>query len=496
MVDIVQYDNSCQILNEDDQKRVEALDLFLSFKIQGAEHSKAYKGYINQRGEEVTWDGRKHLLKSNLRFPVGLINKVGWFYKNRGVDVQIRDERKQVSDPSPIDISERLKEMDIVPRDYQHAATDRAVEVNRGIIRIATGGGKSLVAAMIAATLGKPTIIYVIGKDLLYQFHKFFSKVFDEEIGIIGDGKCKIHRINIATIWSVSKSLGIKCVTTDDETQTKEKEIDKDKFRDIKQMLMDSKLHLIDECHISSCETVQSISHHIKAEHFYGMSASPWRDDGSEMLIEAVLGQRVIDISAKYLIERGYLVPPMIRFLTVPQYETTGKKNHYKTVYKNYVTINVKRNEMITRAAIRLVEQGFRVLVLFHTKAHGKILHEMISKEIKCGILSGDDKSEKREKVCNQLESGEFECLIASKIFDIGVDLPSLSALVIAGGGKSSVRALQRVGRVIRLYEGKEIAPVVDFVDQAPYLIDHSKGRKEILSEEFEVQWPKEKQKQ
>ena len=165
-------------------------------------------------------------------------------------------------------------------------------------------------------------------------------------------------------------------------------------------------------------------------------------------------------------------------------------------MYKNYITVNDKRNEMIVKAATKLVEQGFRTLVLFHTKAHGKRLKEMISENVKCGILSGDDKIEVRDKVCKQLESGEIDCIVASKIFDIGVDLPSLSALVIGGGGKSSVRALQRVGRVIRKYPGKTIAPVIDFADQAPYLLEHSVTRKEILEEEFEVSWPQEKAEQ
>ena len=52
--------------------------------------------------------------------------------------------------------------------------------------------------------------------------------------------------------------------------------------------------------------------------------------------------------------------------------------------------------------------------------------------------------------------------LIASKIFDQGVDIPNLDALVLAGSGKSSGRALQRIGRVIRNAPGKKKAIVVE----------------------------------
>ena len=148
---------------------------------------------------------------------------------------------------------------------------------------------------------------------------------------------------------------------------------------------------------------------------------------------------------------------------------------------------------MVAKAATKMCEQGYVTLVLFHTKAHGKILYDLISKEMPCGYLSGDDKNKERERVKKQLENGEIKCVIASKIFDIGVDLPVLSGLVIAGGGKSSVRALQRIGRVIRLYKDKKQAAIIDFADQAPYLRDHSEKRRDILLQEFEVSWPKEK---
>jgi len=86
----------------------------------------------------------------------------------------------------------------------------------------------------------------------------------------------------------------------------------------------------------------------------------------------------------------------------------------------------------------------------------------------------------------------KIDCVLASKIFDIGVDIPSLSGLVIACGGKSTVKALQRVGRVIRKYPGKKFSVIIDFVDQAHFLQEHSKIRYKIYSSEdgFDVQLP------
>ena len=281
-----------------------------------------------------------------------------------------------------------------------------------------------------------------------------------------------------------------KNVTLDDVNDN-EKKIDPDKFRKIKEMLLNTSVHIMDECHLAACDTVQTIAKNIKAEYVYGMSASPWRDDGADMLIEAFLGKKIVDISAQTLIKQGYLVQPNIRFLAPKPYHfKTGK---YPNVYSRYIVENEQRNSMVLRAATSMVEQGFVPLVLFHTIKHGDILFDLLKKTVPTGLLSGKDSAKQRDKIKNELESGRIKCLVASKIFDIGIDLPILSGLVIAGAGKSSVRALQRIGRVIRPYQGKEMSAIIDFADQAPHLMQHAEIRREIYESEFDVTWPQEK---
>jgi superfamily II DNA or RNA helicase len=77
-------------------------------------------------------------------------------------------------------------------------------------------------------------------------------------------------------------------------------------------------------------------------------------------------------------------------------------------------------------------------------------------------------------------------------VFDIGVDIPSLDALIMAGGGKSTVRVLQRIGRVIRPFPGKTDAMVMDFLDNARYLDKHSATRLAVYQAEprFQIRLP------
>lgn len=487
---IILGQNQCQITEEYNVELIRALDDELSFFVQGAQYSRAYKGYTDKHGKTVAWDGRKRLLTKSLKFPAGLIDRVKKFYNNNEIKYEIVDNRPALTTPQAVDIIPKLKELGKNPYPYQLDAANKAIQKDRGIIRVATGGGKSLCAALITANLGKTTFIYVIGTDLLHQFHNLFSSIFNQPIGIIGDGECEIHDINIATVWTVGAALGLRDYTKAEDEET-EKKLPPENYRKIRDALGKTKVHIIDECHLSAASTVQGIYKKINPENIYGMSASPWRDDGADLLIEAVLGGIIVDIPAKWLIENNYLVEPIIKYLSVPKMRGVGSK--YPSIYKNYIIENNVRNEMIAKGAKKLTEQGYQTLVLFHTIKHGDILYDLISKDMPCALLSGKDDSKTREKVKKQLENHEINCVLASKIFDIGVDLPSLSGLVIGGGGKSSIRALQRVGRVIRKYPGKTNAAVIDFIDNAKYLIEHSETRNHICSQEFNTIWLKRK---
>lgn len=481
---IVAWRTQCDIIGEEDAQFIQALDRELSFKVPGAEHTWAFK--------QGQWNGVKHIMTSNLSFPYGLLERVKGFYDKHKKEFEIVNERPGKTQIFPIDIHDRLISIDRDPYPYQWDTLKAVQDNDCGIIRIATGGGKSLCAAMMAAHFGKRAIVYVIGKDLLYQIHDFFSRIFDQEIGIVGDGKCDIHDINIVSVWTIGQALGLESKKILLDTTDKEKALDKEKYKDILDLMRTAKLHVFDECHLASCDTIQQIARKINPEYVYGMSASPWRDDGLDLLIEGIFGSTIIDISASHLIRNGYLAKPIIKFVRVPRIKFS-KSDTYQTVYKQYITDNDARNKLVVLGANKLVEQGYRPLVLFSNLKHGKLLFKEIRKTIPALALSGKDSAKIRNEAKEKLENGDIKCIVASTIFDIGVDLPALSGLVIAGGGKSSVRACQRIGRVIRKYPSKKYAGVIDFLDEAKFLKRHSTIRYKIYAteDEFDLHWPK-----
>jgi superfamily II DNA or RNA helicase len=73
------------------------------------------------------------------------------------------------------------------------------------------------------------------------------------------------------------------------------------------------------------------------------------------------------------------------------------------------------------------------------------------------------------------LSSGVF---CHNSILDEGVDVPNIDVLILAGGGKSSINTLQRVGRGLRKGGNIDKLYVVDTLDfQQYHLLKHSLQR-------------------
>lgn len=463
------------------------LDKLLSFYVEGYQYTRAFtQGYFKD-GRFVHWDGKKHLLTQKMVFPTGLLTKVKDFLERKSIEVIIDDQRSVVKSGTELPIC------NFEPREYQQEAVDAAITSGTGMIRIGTGGGKSAICIMISARYNIPTMIYVVGKDLLYQFHKTAEKLLNQKIGIIGDGKCEIQKINICSIWTAITAFDVKSnVSLDDEDWAPEIiAVSNQQKKLIKSAVENANLAIFDEAHFLATDTIQSIfKAGKKCRYIYGFSGTDWRDDGADLLLESVCGPRIYNLPSSKLIENNFLVPPKIVFYNVPELEERLASN-YLSVYSKYIVKNDVRNEMIIDVVRKLIEKNRKILILVRQIAHGKKLAEMLS-DIPLFFVNGEVDGETRQEVKQAFEDGTYKCLIASSVFDIGVDIPCLDALVLAGGGKSSVRALQRIGRVLRPYKEKKDAFVIDFLDNAKYLEKHSALRVAIYQTEpnFKIKLP------
>jgi superfamily II DNA or RNA helicase len=254
------------------------------------------------------------------------------------------------------------------------------------------------------------------------------------------------------------------------------------KYKDIKDLIESSKGFALDEVQHAASDTVQTISDYSRsAKYRWGVSATPMRDKNDDILIEACFGKMFCDISASFLINRGYLVPPDIYFVPIGNMRSQKFPSLYSTVYKSAIVENAYRNEHIAKIARAFAAEGKTILILCQHIAHGETLSSMIEGSV---FLHGSDSGDVRGDHLDKMREKMAPVTISSQIFDEGINVRALDTLILAGSGKSSTRALQRVGRTLRPYPGKTRATVIDFWDTCKYMLSHSKRRMKIYQTE------------
>lgn len=154
----------------------------------------------------------------------------------------------------------------------------------------------------------------------------------------------------------------------------------------------------------------------------------------------------------------------------------------YKELYEDMIMNNDERNRAIVKKAIELARKGHRVLIDVRRIEHGKILKEMLEKEgIKAEFLSSQ--SPNRWEILEAFKSGEIPVLISTLLKE-GVDIPEISAIILAGGGKSDIMTIQTIGRALRPKKGMK-ALIVDIEDDDPLLYTHFIERQKALKQYY-----------
>jgi len=224
-------------------------------------------------------------------------------------------------------------------------------------------------------------------------------------------------------------------------------------------------------------------------------SATPYRTDNQEIRIEGTLGQKIIEVSASDLVERGFLVPPKI-------FQCEIKENHeaqtYQEAYELNIIKNLERNFRIKQFSETFKDNGIPTLILVERMEHGHILEDIIENAVfvpggdKGEVDSTDEEKNYRRRMLNKVENNEI-VLIATQWANVGVDAPKIAALILAGSSGSPITTYQQVGRVLRCVgmnaeqsaeNGKPFAVIIDFKVNHKNLKTHSNLRARVYRNE------------
>lgn len=439
---------------------------------------------------EEYFDNKYHTIKHTLfttqsnSFPTGLCSIVIKYLQQNKLDYDIQDDR-QVSK-----LNKSLVLNNINLRDYQAQITKDAVRQQRGIIKVATGGGKTLIGAAIVAALNRPTIFSVHSNDLLKQTYDVFTEHLSVPIGRLGGGIVDLQQITICMIQTISTLFGHRYVPLD------EFDVEKDNTKiNNKQAILDyiknTEVVIVDECQRASCTTyVQFLQAIPSAFYRFGLSGTPYRGDGRDLVQQAYTGKEICNINASYLIQRGFLAKPSIYIINpLKTTHTIFTKESYQQVYKKFIVENARRNMTICKYCEYFYAENRRILILINQKKHGRLIYKTLKGSINpkhVEYLDGAVNLTKRENLLDDMRYGDLRIIIATTLADEGLDIPILDTAIVAGGGKSTIRALQRVGRTLRMHPDKQEPIIVDFFDSVRYLAGHSRKRIYIYQTEPE----------
>lgn len=474
----------------------------LSYKVLGAKYIPKVK--------EGKWDGvlRFYRKYQGQSFYTGMLSLVRDVLRENKINFIKVDNR--VCPPK------NMPELIFTPppnyeqRDYQEYTIKRSLQFTRGIEEVCTGGGKTLMMAKLISEIKTyPFMFYVLTKDLMYQAHDVLSGSLNTKIGIIGDGKADFKKINVCTIQTAIRALNskhskfdISDYRLDEEDKWNEKDIENvNKAEKISKLIRMTKGLYLDECHHASSRTIKDVMIASSNAYWrYGGSATPYRDDNADILIQAMFGAKIVKINASFLIQKGYLIRPNIFFEPI---ETFVSHCSYSRIYKEAIAQNNYLNNHIADTANHLNSRNLSSLILVKQYNHGNYLKSKINNSV---FVTGKTSSKKRNQYLSDLRTKKLNCMIATTLADEGLDVPTLDVALLAGGGSSSTRIHQRVGRTLRkdlssenprdksvvvIYDHKNIKYLGKHVQKArrmlkkekEFVINNSKGPDYIIGE-------------
>jgi superfamily II DNA or RNA helicase len=87
--------------------------------------------------------------------------------------------------------------------------------------------------------------------------------------------------------------------------------------------------------------------------------------------------------------------------------------------------------------------------------SHNKLVYKL-SKDLLIPAITHKTPQQERDDILGKFHRGNYKRIVTSRVLDEGVDVPDASIAVILSGSGSNRQFVQRLGRILRKYPGKE----------------------------------------
>jgi superfamily II DNA or RNA helicase/SAM-dependent methyltransferase/SOS-response transcriptional repressor LexA len=337
--------------------------------------------------------------------------------------------------PTPTEIQERALEA---------LSATREDGFRRGLVVLATGLGKTWLAAFDAERVGARRVLFVAHREeILHQAAETFLRIRPKA------------RVGFYTGKSRDMDVDVLCASV----QTLGRAAHLDRFAPQHFDYM-----VVDEFHHAAAGTYRRLLGHFAPAFLLGLTATPERTDQSDIL--SLCDDNVV--------------------FTCGLFEGIGEKSlapfHYYGVYDETVEYreipwrNGKfdpeqlSSKLATlaraRHALREWQQRAqqRTLAFCVSVRHADYMADQFRRAgvPAAAVYSGSDLG--RAQALSELESGRLRVLFSVDLFNEGVDLPSIDTVMMLRPTESKILFLQQLGRGLRRSAAKSHLVVLDFI--------------------------------
>ena len=327
---------------------------------------------------------------------------------------------------------------------YQDESWKNLLAIKHGNVELCTGAGKSAIILQLCRETGFRSAIIAPSKSIFNELLEKFEYHFGKNmVGRFGDGKKVLgKRFTIC----ISDSI------TNVKPGTEEWEF----FSSLDCMM-------VDESHTFGAETLEGICYGVLADipYRFFFSGTQTRGDGTEKLLQSIIGQTVYVLTTRQAIEGGYICSHDYRIVSIessnPNFNDSDalamKRAHF---LKNrnicaFIAKLVNADALMNkRQSLILVEELEQIAMLAPLlKVPYAIAHS--EKKAQRLLELGIEKVDPSESV-QKFNKGEAMALIGTMCISTGTNIYPTHNTFNWQGGASEIRTKQgTIGRTVRL---------------------------------------------
>lgn len=333
-------------------------------------------------------------------------------------------------------------------KNYQRKAlheinTNYANGIKSQLLVMATGTGKTVVFCEFIKELisvEKKVLILVHRDELINQAERRLKLHTSEPFGIEkAERKANNENIVLASVQTLKgKRL---------------KKFAKDYFDVI----------VIDECHRSTANSYMTVRNHFKKSHVLGVTATPERQD--DLKITKKHFQKIaFTYNLLDAIKEGNLANIRVWRVESEQ-DISDVKSNSDDLDQRALAKVLDNDEYLEFIYKTITEKAFnkKIMVFMPSvKMSDKLADLLNSKGLSAFSVNSNTPLEKRQEVLEDYRTGKIKVLSNYNIFTEGFDEPSIDCVIMARPTKSEIFYSQALGRMTRLFEGKEYGMLID----------------------------------